>query len=383
MPALQSSLLIQLPSETTYMANQVTQADIEAALSSYQDPYLNSDLVSFGAIQNIVISESNVSIDIHLPYPSEFLKGGTAEILKVMVGNVEGIENVEINISWEVSAHKSQNTVEAISNVKNIIAVASGKGGVGKSTTSVNLAIALAKDGAKVGLLDADIYGPSQGLLMGVAEGTRPKTIDNKWFVPIEAHGVKTMSMAYLTTDDTPMVWRGPMVAGALMQILTQTAWGELDYLIIDMPPGTGDIQLTLSQKFPVAGSVVVTTPQDIALLDAKKGIEMFRKVNIPVLGIIENMSMHICSNCGHAEHIFGELGGQKIADQYDTQLLGSLPLSKFIREQSDAGTPVVVEQENSDVALMYRNLARNVAVALAKRSANDQQIPNISISDD
>lgn len=383
MPALQSSLLIQLPSETTYMANQVTQADIEAALSSYQDPYLNSDLVSFGAIQNIAISESDVSIDIHLPYPSEFLKGGTAEILKVMVGNVEGIENVEINISWEVSAHKSQNTVEAISNVKNIIAVASGKGGVGKSTTSVNLAIALAKDGAKVGLLDADIYGPSQGLLMGVAEGTRPKTIDNKWFVPIEAHGVKTMSMAYLTTDDTPMVWRGPMVAGALMQILTQTAWGELDYLIIDMPPGTGDIQLTLSQKFPVAGSVVVTTPQDIALLDAKKGIEMFRKVNIPVLGIIENMSMHICSNCGHAEHIFGELGGQKIADQYDTQLLGSLPLSKFIREQSDAGTPVVVEQENSDVALMYRNLARNVAVALAKRSANDQQIPNISISDD
>ena len=375
--------MIQLSSETTYMANQVTRADIETALSSYQDPYLNADLVSFGAIQNIVISESNVSIDIHLPYPSEFLKGGTAEILKVMVGNVEGVESVEINIRWQVSAHKSQNTVEAISRVKNIIAVASGKGGVGKSTTSVNLAVALAKDGAKVGLLDADIYGPSQGLLMGVAEGTRPETIDNKWFVPIEAHGVKTMSMAYLTTDETPMVWRGPMVAGALMQILTQTAWGELDYLIIDMPPGTGDIQLTLSQKFPVAGSVVVTTPQDIALLDAKKGIEMFRKVNIPVLGIIENMSMHICSNCGHAEHIFGEFGGQKIAQQYDTQLLGSLPLSKFIREQSDAGTPVVVEQENSDVALMYRNLARNVAVALANRSANDQQIPNISISDD
>jgi ATP-binding protein involved in chromosome partitioning len=359
------------------------QATIEAALSSYQDPYLNTDLVSFGAVQHIDIQGNKVSIDIHLPYPSDFLKGGTEEILKVMVGNVDGVESVDINISWEVSAHKSQNTVEAISNVKNIIAVASGKGGVGKSTTSVNLAIALAKDGAKVGLLDADIYGPSQGLLMGVVPGTRPKTIDNKWFVPIEAHGVKTMSMAYLTTDDTPMVWRGPMVSGALMQILTQTAWGELDYLIIDMPPGTGDIQLTLSQKFPVAGSVIVTTPQDIALLDAKKGIEMFRKVNIPVLGIIENMSMHICSNCGHAEHIFGENGGQKIADQYDTQLLGSLPLSKFIREQSDAGVPVVVEQENSDVALMYRNLARTVAVALAKRTANDQQIPNISISDD
>lgn len=361
----------------------LTPAAIEAALSSYQDPYLNTDLVSFGAVQKINIEGGNVGIHIHLPYPSDFLKSGTAEILKVMVGNVDGVESVDINIDWEVSAHKSQNSVEAISNVKNIIAVASGKGGVGKSTTSVNLAIALAKDGAKVGLLDADIYGPSQGLLMGVAEGTRPETIDNKWFVPIEAHGVKTMSMAYLTTDDTPMVWRGPMVAGALMQILTQTAWGELDYLIIDMPPGTGDIQLTLSQKFPVAGSVVVTTPQDIALLDAKKGIEMFRKVNIPVLGIVENMSMHVCSNCGHAEHIFGEDGGQKIAEQYDTQLLGSLPLSKFIREQSDAGSPVVVEQENSDVALMYRNLARNVAVALAKRGVNDQQIPSISISDD
>jgi ATP-binding protein involved in chromosome partitioning len=361
----------------------LTQTSIEEALSSYQDPYLNTDLVSFGAVQKIDIQGSKVTVDIHLPYPSDFVKGGTEEILKVMVGNVEGVESVDINIGWEVSAHKSQNTVEAISKVKNIIAVASGKGGVGKSTTSVNLAISLSKDGAKVGLLDADIYGPSQGLLMGVAEGTRPATIDNKWFVPVEAHGVKTMSMAYLTTDDTPMVWRGPMVSGALMQILTQTAWGELDYLIIDMPPGTGDIQLTLSQKFPVAGSVIVTTPQDIALLDAKKGIEMFRKVNIPVLGIIENMSMHICSNCGHAEHIFGENGGQKIADQYDTQLLGSLPLSKFIREQSDAGTPVVVEQENSDVALMYRNLARNVAVALARRTANDQQIPNISISDD
>jgi ATP-binding protein involved in chromosome partitioning len=361
----------------------LNQATIEAALSSYQDPYLNTDLVSFGAVQKIDIQGDKVTIDIHLPYPSDFVKGGTEEILKVMVGNVEGVENVDINISWEVSDHKSQNTVEAITKVKNIIAVASGKGGVGKSTTSVNLAISLAKDGAKVGLLDADIYGPSQGLLMGIAEGTRPETIDNKWFVPIEAYGVKTMSMAYLTNDKTPMVWRGPMVAGALMQILTQTAWGELDYLIIDMPPGTGDIQLTLSQKFPVAGAVIVTTPQDIALLDAKKGIEMFRKVNIPVLGIVENMSIHICSNCGHAEHIFGENGGQKIADQYDTQLLGSLPLSKFIREQSDAGVPVVVEQENSDVALMYRNLARNIAVALAKRTANDQQIPNISISDD
>jgi len=365
------------------MASELTLQQIESALAVYQDPYLNSDLVSAGAVKNIQQDAGKVSVDILLPYPSEFLKGGTAEILKNTLENLDGIEEASINIDWQVAAHKSQNAIEAIEGVKNIIAIASGKGGVGKSTTSVNLAIALAKDGAKVGLLDADIYGPSQGAMVGKPEGTRPETIDNKWFVPVEAHGIKTMSMAYLTTDSTPMVWRGPMVAGALQQILTQTAWGELDYLLIDMPPGTGDIQLTLSQKFPVAGSVIVTTPQDIALLDAKKGIEMFRKVNIPVLGVVENMSIHVCSNCGHAEHIFGEEGGQRIAEEYDSKLLGALPLSKFIREQSDAGTPVVVEAENSDVALLYRNTARNMAVELALREQNDQQIPNISISDD
>jgi len=365
------------------MASELTLQQIESALSAYQDPYLNSDLVRAGAVKNIQQDAGKVRIDILLPYPSEFLKGGTAEILKNTLENLDGIEEAQVNIDWQVAAHKSQNAIEAIEGVKNIIAIASGKGGVGKSTTSVNLAIALAKDGAKVGLLDADIYGPSQGAMVGKPEGTRPETIDNKWFVPVEAHGIKTMSMAYLTTDSTPMVWRGPMVAGALQQILTQTAWGELDYLLIDMPPGTGDIQLTLSQKFPVAGSVIVTTPQDIALLDAKKGIEMFRKVNIPVLGVVENMSIHVCSNCGHAEHIFGEEGGQRIAEEYDSKLLGALPLSKFIREQSDAGTPVVVEAESSDVALLYRNTARNMAVELALREQNDQQIPNISISDD
>lgn len=365
------------------MASELTLQQIESALTVYQDPYLNSDLVSAGAVKNIQQDAGKVIVDILLPYPSEFLKGGTAEILKNALEIQDGIDEAEINIDWQVAAHKSQNAIEAIEGVKNIIAIASGKGGVGKSTTSVNLAIALAKDGAKVGLLDADIYGPSQGAMVGKPEGTRPETIDNKWFVPVEAHGIKTMSMAYLTTDSTPMVWRGPMVAGALQQILTQTAWGELDYLLIDMPPGTGDIQLTLSQKFPVAGSVIVTTPQDIALLDAKKGIEMFRKVNIPVLGVVENMSIHVCSNCGHAEHIFGEEGGQRIAEEYDSKLLGALPLSKFIREQSDAGTPVVVEAEHSDVALLYRNTARNMAVELALREQNDQQIPNISISDD
>ena len=361
----------------------LTPAAIEAAISSYQDPYLNTDLVSSGAVQKIDINGSSVSVGIHLPYPSDFLKGGTTEILKVMIGNVDGVESVDVNITWEVATHKSQNAVEAISQVKNIIAVASGKGGVGKSTTSVNLAISLAKDGAKVGLLDADIYGPSQGLLMGVAEGTRPETIDNKWFVPIEAHGVKTMSMAYLTTDDTPMVWRGPMVAGALMQILTQTAWGELDYLIIDMPPGTGDIQLTLSQKFPVAGSVIVTTPQDIALLDARRGIEMFRKVNIPVLGVVENMSTHICSNCGHHEAIFGDEGGEALAQEFDVNVLGKLPLSLAIRKQSDAGVPPVVSDEKGDVAAIYHSIARKLGATLASQQNVQTAMPIIGMSDD
>ena len=362
---------------------ELSRTLIESSLAAYQDPYLGTDLVSAGAVKDVLLEGAKVRVCVDLPYPSEFVKGGTAEILKNMLENAPGVESAEVDITWHVAAHKSQDSVEAIKGVKNIIAVASGKGGVGKSTTSVNLAISLARDGARVGLLDADIYGPSQGAMVGMPEGTRPETIDDKWFVPVEAHGVKTMSMAYLTTDKTPMVWRGPMVAGALQQILTQTAWGELDYLIIDMPPGTGDIQLTLSQKFPVAGAVIVTTPQDIALLDAKKGIEMFRKVNIPVLGVVENMSIHVCSNCGHAEHIFGEDGGQRIAEEYDTKLLGALPLSKFIREQSDAGSPVVVEAESSDVALLYRNTARNMAVALAMRDQNDQEIPSISVSDD
>lgn len=362
---------------------QLTAQLVTKALSDYIDPYLQSSLVEAGAIKSIDIHDAQVVVAIHLPYPSEYLRGGTAQMLVVALENLDECEQAEVNISWAVAANNANKAVEAIAQVKHIIAVASGKGGVGKSTTSVNLALSLVKDGAKVGLLDADIYGPSQGMMLGVAEGTRPETIENKWFVPIEAHGIKTMSMAYLVTESTPMVWRGPMVAGALQQILTQTRWGELDYLIIDMPPGTGDVQLTLSQKFPVSGAVIVTTPQDIALSDAKKGVEMFRKVNIPVLGMIENMSMHICSQCGHIEHIFGTEGADRLAREYDTEVLGSLPLSTYIREQSDAGTPVVAADDCSEVSMLYRHAARRMAVVLANRDDADVSIPDIEVSED
>lgn len=257
-------------------------------------------------------------------------------------------------------------------NVKRIVAVASGKGGVGKSTTAVNLALALKSQGYNVGLLDADIYGPSVGLMLGVADGSKPKVLEENYFEPIMAHGLQTMSMAYLVTDKTPMVWRGPMASGALQQILTQTRWKDLDYLIIDMPPGTGDIQLTLAQKAKVDGAVIVTTPQDLALLDAKKGIEMFQKVKVPVLGIVENMAVHVCSNCGHEEHIFGELGGQKLADEYGATLLGRLPLDIAIRAETDNGVPTVVANTGSKNRDHYLDIAKNVVVAL-ENTADDE----------
>ena len=268
--------------------------------------------------------------------------------------------------------------------IRNVIAVGSGKGGVGKSTTAANLALALAREGARVGMLDADIYGPSQGIMFGIPEGTRPKVRDEKFFVPIEAHGVQVMSMAFLTDDKTPVVWRGPMVSGALLQLITQTAWDNLDYLVVDMPPGTGDIQLTLAQKVPVAGAVIVTTPQDLALLDAKKGVEMFRKVNIPVLGVVENMAIHICSNCGHAEHLFGEGGGEKLAAQYNVDLLASMPLSMAIRSQADAGRPTVIADPESQIAMLYQQVARTVGARIAQGSQIvAQSMPKIEISDD
>ncbi|MEQ9395206.1 MAG: iron-sulfur cluster carrier protein ApbC [Haliea sp.] len=280
--------------------------------------------------------------------------------------------------------HPPTNLRPAMNKIKYIIAVASGKGGVGKSTTAVNLALALQVLGARVGLLDADIYGPSQQRMLGIAEGTRPEQKDGQWLLPVMAHGLKTMSMAYLSSERTPMVWRGPMAGGALVQMLEQTLWGELDYLVIDMPPGTGDIQLTLSQKATVAGAVIVTTPQDIALLDAQKGIEMFRKVDVPILGIIENMAVHVCSQCGHAEHIFGSAGGERVAREYGVPLLASLPLTLAIREQTDAGTPTVVAAPEAAESGLYVDAARAIQATLeGSGDGAVQSFPNISISDD
>jgi ATP-binding protein involved in chromosome partitioning len=271
-----------------------------------------------------------------------------------------------------------------MNSIKHIVAIASGKGGVGKSTTAVNLALALRADGSKVGLLDADIYGPSQQLMLGIADDVRPEQQGGQYLLPVEAHGLKTMSMGYLVTERTPMVWRGPMAGGALAQMLEQTLWGELDYLVIDMPPGTGDIQLTLTQKASVSGAVIVTTPQDIALQDAQKGIEMFNKVDVPILGVVENMAVHVCSACGHEEHIFGEHGGERIARDYGVPLLASLPLALSIREQTDGGRPTVVAEPDSPLAALYRQAAQAVAASLAQQADSVvKQFPEIKITDD
>lgn len=274
-------------------------------------------------------------------------------------------------------------TFNPLDSISHIIAIASGKGGVGKSTTSANLAMALSQQGAKVGILDADIYGPSLGILFGIPEGTRPGVKDDQYFIPVEAHGVSVMSMAFLASDQTPMAWRGPMASGALLQLLTQTAWGELDYLIIDMPPGTGDIQLTLAQKASISAAIVVTTPQDLALIDAKKAIGLFEKVNIPVLGIIENMAVHICSACGHVEHLFGEGGGEKLAKQYHVNLLGSLPLSLAIREQADSGVPIVLANPESEASKLYQTIALQVVQQLAQLQVQASILPIIEITDE
>jgi ATP-binding protein involved in chromosome partitioning len=359
------------------------RAAVETVLRQYTDPHLDMDPFTAGCVRTIDVQGDQVQVRLELGYAAGLFKDGWAQLLKMALENLPGVRSAQVQVDCVVAAHKAQSQVAALDNVKNVLAVASGKGGVGKSTTAANLALALSREGARVGILDADIYGPSQGVMFGIAEGTRPQVREQKWFVPLEAHGVQVMSMAFLTDDSTPVIWRGPMVSGALIQLVTQTAWDDLDYLIIDMPPGTGDIHLTLAQKVPLAGSVIVTTPQDLALLDARKGVEMFRKVNIPVLGIVENMAVHICANCGHVEHLFGAGGGEKLAAQFGVDLLVSLPLSMAIRMQADGGRPTTIADPQSQIAMLYQQMARQVGARISSALGPAQAQPRISISDD
>lgn len=357
----------------------ITELLIQSTLKVCIDPNTGKDFVSSKSARNIKIDGNDVSVDIVLGYPAKSVMADIQKLVADALLGLTGIGRITVNVSSKIVAHKAQQGVTLIPNVKNIIAVASGKGGVGKSTTSVNLALALAAEGATVGLLDADIYGPSQPQMLGISG--RPESLDGKSMEPMQAHGIQAMSIGFLIDNDTPMVWRGPMVTGALEQLLRETKWSNLDYLIIDLPPGTGDIQLTLAQKIPVTGAIIVTTPQDIALLDARKGLKMFEKVNIPILGIVENMSTHICSNCGHEEHIFGAGGGALMAKDYQIDLLGALPLDIGIRIQADSGKPTVIADPDSKIANIYKEIARKAAIKIANASLDHStKFPNIVI---
>lgn len=340
-------------------------------LNDYLDPYLNVPWPELGALLSVDATGTPVRVSVRLGYPA----AGLAAKLEQELSAANG-QPVALDLGFQAPKPKG------IRGVKHIIAVASGKGGVGKSTTAVNLALALDKEGARVGLLDADIYGPSLGVMLGVPEGRRPEIKDENQFVPIKAYGVQAMSMSFLVTESTPMVWRGPMATGALQQLIGQSLWDDLDYLIVDMPPGTGDIQLTLSQRVPVSGAVIVTTPQDLALSDAKKAIEMFAKVDIPVLGVVENMSFYQCPKCGNEQHIFGEGGGARIADEYGAPLLGQLPLELSIREQADGGQPTVAKEPTGPIAERYRDIARHAAARLWQIADRDTGV-SIKMSDD
>ena len=360
----------------------ITLEAVKAALSLVVDPNTNKNLVDSKAAKNITLDGNDVSLDVELGYPAKSQIESIRKATIAAVRQVPGVGNVSVNVYSKIVAHTAQRGVKLMANVKNIIAVASGKGGVGKSTTSVNLALALAAEGAQVGLLDADIYGPSLPMMMGISG--RPETIDGKSMEPMQNHGLQVSSIGFMIDNDQPMVWRGPIVTQALQQLLDQTNWRDLDYLIIDMPPGTGDIQLTLSQKVPVTGAVIVTTPQDIALLDARKGLKMFEKVGIPILGIVENMSTHICSNCGHAEAIFGQGGGEKMCAEYGVDFLGALPLTMSIREQADSGTPTVVADPTGPIADIYKAIARKVAIKVAEKAKDmSSKFPSIVIKND
>jgi len=349
----------------------VDQAAVEQALSEYVEPSLGCSLVEAKALKSIDVNGSSVRIAVELGFPCASIHAELQEQITEQVRALAGVESVEVDISTRIIGHSVQRNATRMKNVKNIIAVASGKGGVGKSTTAVNLALALSAEGANVGILDADIYGPSQPRMMGLSgrPESDPSSAEGKGMLPKVNFGVQTMSIGYMIEEDNPVVWRGPMVTGALIQLLNETQWDALDYLIVDMPPGTGDLQLTLSQKVPVAGAVIVTTPQDIALLDARKGLKMFEKVEIPVLGVVENMSVHICSQCGHAEHIFGAEGGENMAEQYGVDFLGALPLDIGIRQQADSGEPTVVADPDGQVTQIYKQIARSMAAKLSLRS--------------
>lgn len=343
---------------------ELTQQQVEEKIKAYIDPYMEKDLVSTKAVKGVKIDGDKVTVDVVLGFPADGYKAEMTAKLKSLVEAMDGVSSATFNITHKIDAHAVQKGVEHIKGVKNIIAVASGKGGVGKSTTSVNLALALSAEGATVGILDADIYGPSQPRMLG-ASG-QPDSKDGSSLEPMNSYDIQSMSIGYLIDEETPMIWRGPMVTQALEQLLNDTQWKDVDYLIIDLPPGTGDTQLTLAQKVPVTGAVIVTTPQDIALLDARKGLKMFQKVEVPVLGIIENMSIHICSQCGHEEHIFGQGGGEKMSEDYDIDMLGALPLDMSIRIGTDEGKPSVVADPDSRISQIYRDIARRMAAKLA-----------------
>jgi ATP-binding protein involved in chromosome partitioning len=358
----------------------LTDQALLAALQTVIDPQTGRDLVSPKQIKNIRIEGADVAFDAELGYPAKSQIAALRKALIAAARTLPGVGNVSVNVSWKIASHAVQRGVALLPRVKNVVAVASGKGGVGKSTTAVNLALALAAEGARVGILDADIYGPSLPMMMGISG--RPESADGKSMEPLENHGVQVMSIGFLVDDDQAMIWRGPMATQALDQLLRQTNWDELDYLLVDMPPGTGDIALTLSQRVPLTGAVIVTTPQDIALIDAQKGINMFQKVGVPILGIIENMAVYCCPNCGHTEHIFGADGAQRMATQFGVDVLGSLPLNMSIRVQADSGTPSVAFDPDGSIATTYKAVARTVAVKIAQRAKDySAKFPTISVS--
>ncbi|MFP4648166.1 MAG: iron-sulfur cluster carrier protein ApbC [Halorhodospira sp.] len=359
--------------------SEATREAIEQALKEVEDPYLQRDLVSAGCLREVRIEGDTVTISVVLGYPPGDHRQMLAERLRQAAEAVSGVSAAQLTVDVEIEPRAVQPGLKPHEQIKNIIAVASGKGGVGKSTVAANLALALKADGAQVGVLDADIYGPSQPRMLGVRG--QPESRDGQRMQPLIGHGIQVMSAGFLVDEETPMIWRGPMVTQALQQLVTETDWQGLDYLVVDLPPGTGDIQLTLAQKVPVSGGVIVTTPQDIALLDARKGLRMFEKVDVTVLGIVENMSMHICSQCGHEEHIFGRGGGEAMAQQYGVHLLGSLPLDIAIREQADSGCPTVVADPDGRIAADYRDMARNVAAQLSLRErSGGSAFPNIRV---